>query len=100
MNSQTPKRKRKASTNAIREIKKEQGKTNLVIPQAPFTRLVQEEVSKHHKNMRIKSEAYEALQQASESYLIDLFKRSNRCAIHEQRETIQPKDVHLALSLE
>ena len=50
--------------------------------------------------MRIKSEAYEALQQATESYLIDMFKRSNRCAIHEQRETIQLKDVHLSLSLD
>ena len=100
MSTTVPKRKRKAATNAIREIKKEQGKSNLVIPAAPFTRLVQEEVSKYHPNMRIKTEAYEALQQAAEDHLITLFQRSNRCAIHEQRETIQPKDVQLALSLE
>ncbi|MAT62905.1 MAG: hypothetical protein CL881_03810 [Dehalococcoidia bacterium] len=100
MSATVPKRKRKASTNAIREIKREQGKTNLVIPSAPFVRLVQEEVSAYHPNMRIKTEAYEALQQAAEGHLIELFRRSNRCAIHEKRETIQPKDVQLALSLE
>ena len=48
--------------------------------------------------MRIKTEM--TLQQAAEDRLINVFQRSNRCAIHEQRETIQPKDVHLALSLE
>ena len=52
MSTTVPKRKRKAATNAIREIKKEQGKYNLVIPAAPFTRLVQEEfqISSKHEN--------------------------------------------------
>lgn len=94
-----PKRKRKAATNAIREIKKEQKSTNNIIPTAPFQRLVQEVAQNYKTDLRIKAEAYGALQHAAESHLIDLFNRSNKCAIHENRETIQTKDLRLAREL-
>lgn len=93
------KRKRKASTNAIREIKREQKRTNLVIPSAPFSRLVQEIAKNYKSELRIKSEAYKTLQHAAENYLIEVFQKSNKCAIHHGRETIQPKDMLLAQSL-
>ena len=93
------KRKRKAATNAIREIKKEQKSVNTIIPTAPFQRLVQEVAQNYKTDLRIKSDAYHALQYASEAHLIELFSKSNKCAIHENRETIQPKDLRLALQL-
>ena len=93
------KRKRKASTNAIREIKREQKGTGMIIPIAPFQRVVQEISQDYKTDLRIKSEAYKALQDASEAHLIDLFRRSNKCAIHENRETIQRKDLRLAREL-
>ncbi len=96
---QTIKRKKKASTNAIREIKNEQKSTKNIIPVAPFQRLVQEITKDHGGDLRIKNEAYQALQTASEDFLVDVFRRSNKCAIHENRETIQPKDLSLATSL-
>lgn len=95
----TVKRKRKASTNAIREIKNQQKKTNLIIPSAPFSRLVHEIAQEYKNDLRIKSDAYTTLQHAAEDYLIGVFQKSNMCAIHQRRETIQPKDLQLAMCL-
>ena len=38
----------------------------------------------------------EALQEASEAYLVGLFEDTNLCAIHAKRVTIMPKDIQLA----
>ncbi len=38
----------------------------------------------------------QALQEASEAYLIGLFEDTNLCAIHAKRVTIMPKDIQLA----
>ena len=37
-----------------------------------------------------------ALQEASEAYLVNLFKWTNLCAIHAKRVTIMPRDMQLA----
>jgi histone H3-like centromeric protein A len=42
------------------------------------------------------SEAVLALQDATEDYLIHLFKDTNLCAIHAKQVTIKPKDMQLA----
>ncbi len=95
----TVKRKRKASTNAIREIKKEQNKTTLVIPSAPFSRLVHEIANDYKSDLRIKADAYRTLQVAAEDHLIEVLQKANKCAIHQGRETIQTKDIRLVQSL-
>lgn len=90
------KRKRKAATNAIREIKAEQRQTNLIIPVAPMNRLVAEIAQNYRTDLRFKNEAYRALHTAVEEYLIDTFNKANSCAIHDSRETVQPQDIQLA----
>lgn len=90
------KRKRKAATNAIREIRTEQRQTNLIIPVAPMNRLVTEIAQNYKSDLRFKNEAYRALHTAVEEYLIDTFNKANRCAIHDSRETVQPQDIQLA----
>jgi len=61
---------------------------------------LKEKISQDYKtDLRIKNDAYKALQAASEDYLIELFKKANKCAIHENRETIQPKDLQLSREL-
>jgi histone H3/H4 len=97
---QKSKRKRRAATNAIREIKNEQKRTNHIIPVAPFNRLVQEIAQKHRSGLRFKSRAYDAFHVAAEDYLIKCFSDANTCAIHSRRETVQPKDLQLSLSLQ
>ena len=37
-----------------------------------------------------------ALQEAAETYLVDLFEGTNLAAIHAKRVTIMPKDIQLA----
>lgn len=93
------KRKRRAATNAIREIKREQGRTHTIIPVAPFNRLTQEIAQEYKTDMRFKSDAHKALHMGAEAYLVEVFQGANKVAIHSGRETVQPKDVRLALDL-
>ena len=97
--AQQVRRKRKAATNAIREIRQEQKNTGLIIPVAPMNRLISEVAKECKADLRFKSDAYTALHTAAENYLIELFQESNKCAIHNYRETVQPRDLKLARDL-
>jgi len=46
--------------------------------------------------LRWQATALEALQTASEAYLVHLFEDANLCAIHAKRVTIMPRDIQLA----
>ena len=83
-------------TVALREIRRFQKSTELLIRQAPFRRLVREYVQDCRMNMRISPQAFKALQEAAEAYLVGLFEDKNLCAIHARRVTIMPKDIQLA----
>ena len=48
------------------------------------------------QDVRFRSGALMALQEACEAYLIRLFEDTNLCAIHAKRVTIMPKDIQLA----
>ncbi|KAK2995354.1 hypothetical protein RJ640_006574 [Escallonia rubra] len=74
-------------TVALREIRKYQKSTDLLIRKLPFQRLT---------DLRFQSHAVLALQEAAEAYLVGLFEDTNLCAIHAKRVTIMPKDVQLA----
>ena len=92
-------RKRRAATTAIREIRSEQKNTNLIVPVAPMNRLIAEIAAQYKRDLRFKGEAYRALHSAVEEHLVNTFQRANLCAIHDNRETVQPKDVQLAKQL-
>ena len=83
-------------TVALREIRKYQKTTELLIRKLPFQRLVRELSQEVRSDMRFQSAAMLALQEASESYLVGLFEDTNLCAIHAKRVTIFPKDIQLA----
>ena len=83
-------------TVALREIRKYQKTTELLIKKAPFQRLVREVTQDFKSDLRFQSAAIMALQEASESYLVGLFEDTNLCAIHARRVTIMPKDMQLA----
>ena len=90
-------------TVALKEIRRYQKSTELLIRKLPFQRLVWE-ISGDHKvitsplcgKVRFQSLAIKALQEASEAYLVGLFEDTNLCAIHTKRVTIMPKDIQLA----
>lgn len=83
-------------TVALREIRKFQKSTELLIRKLPFQRLVREISQEYKTDLRFQSTAVQALQEASEAYLVGLFEDTNLCAIHANRVTIMPKDMQLA----
>jgi len=81
---------------ALREIRRYQKTTELLIRKLPFQRLVREIAQSFKSDFRFQSAALGALQEASEAYLVDLFGDVNLCAIHAKRVTIMQRDFHLA----
>ena len=88
-------------TLALRDIKRYQKSTDLLIRKASFIRLVKEIL--HGKlgrtEIRIQCIAVEALQEAAEYYITNLFDDTNLCALHAKRITLQPKDMQLAMKI-
>ena len=83
-------------TVALREIRKFQKSTELLIRKLPFQRLVRDIAGAFKQDLRFQSSAVLALQEASEAYMVGLFEDTNLCAIHAKRVTIMPKDMQLA----
>jgi histone H3 len=69
-------------TAALREIRRYQKSTELLIRKLPFQRLVREIAQDFKTDLRFQSSAVMALQEASEAYLVGL--------------SIMPKDIQLA----
>mmetsp|Transcript_19590 Transcript_19590/g.32671 ORF Transcript_19590/g.32671 Transcript_19590/m.32671 type:complete len:148 (+) Transcript_19590:100-543(+) len=94
-------RRFRPGTVALREIRKYQRSTELLIRKLPFARLVREITQTYNSSpaegeKRWQAEALMALQEACEHYLVHLFEDSNLCAIHAKRVTIMVKDIQLA----
>jgi len=83
-------------TVALREIRRYQKSTELLIRKLPFQRLVREICDGIKEDYRWQSSAILAMQEACEQYLVSLFEDTNLCAIHAKRVTIMPKDMLLA----
>ena len=82
-------------TVALRQIRKYQKSTDLLIRKLPFQRLVKEVARGFKIDLRFQSNALLALQEAAEAFLINMFEDVNLFAIHCKRITIQPKDIQL-----
>ena len=86
-------------TVALREIRRYQKSTELLIAKAPFGRLCREIMVNEFKKdngWRMTLSSVMAQQEATEAYLVGLFEDTNLCAIHAKRVTIFPKDIQLA----
>lgn len=82
---------------ALREIRRYQSSTDLLIRKLPFARLVREiQQTMMRESFRWQATAILALQEAAEAHLVGLFEDANLCAIHGKRVTIMPKDLQLA----
>eukprot|EP00299_Pterocystis_sp_00344_P007959 c2820_g1_i2.p1 GENE.c2820_g1_i2~~c2820_g1_i2.p1 ORF type:complete len:105 (+),score=13.05 c2820_g1_i2:25-339(+) len=69
-------KKHRPGLGALKEIRKYQKSTNLLVPRLPFARLVREimtQYSPFDSTPRIQAEALTALQEATEAYLVHLF---------------------------
>ena len=89
-------RRYRPGTVALREIRKYQKNTELLLRKLPFQRLIREIATDFKTDLRFQSSAVVCLQEAAEAYLVGLFEDTNLCAIHAKRVTIMPKDIQLA----
>ncbi len=84
------------------EIRALQKSTKPCILPTPFRRLVKELVGDEMVRLdkdapfRMQETALEAMQEATEAYLINLFMDANLCCIHAKRQTIMHRDIQLA----
>ena len=75
----------KPGTVALREIKRYQKSTTMLIPKAPFSRLVRDICGGIDNELRFQEQTLVALQEAAEAYLVSLLEDSALCAIHGKR---------------
>ncbi len=81
---------------ALREIRKYQKSTDLLLRKLPFQRLAREIAQSIRGDLRFQATALAASQEASEAFLVGLMEDTNLCAIHARRVTIMPKDLQLS----
>lgn len=96
------KRRFKPGTVALRDIRKFQKGTEMLLNKGPFVRLVREvvkEYTSNDKGIRFTKQSLIALQTAVEAEMIRLLGYTNEAAIHAKRVTIQPKDLKFAKKL-
>lgn len=96
-----PVKRKTQSVKVLKDIKKLQTTTNLLIPRAPFLRLIRELIQQRcgHKNLRITEMAVEAMREASECLLTSIFEDAYLLALHAKRVTLFPRDITLLLNL-
>lgn len=99
----TGRRKKQANpraTNAIREIVRLQYSTKLLVPRTAFCRVVREVLHEFGGNdLRMQSLALEALQEATEMYVVQFLEDAYRCTMHRNQVTLKPSDLTLVRTL-
>ena len=90
-------RRYRPGTVALREIRKYQKTTELLIRKIPFQRVVREIVYDLYKDQsyRFRPQALLALQESAEDFLVNMFEQCNHIAIHGNRTTVMVKDIQL-----
>ena len=81
---------------ALREIRKLQKCTDLLLPKQPFQRIVREIAKGCNNDLRFQSTALLGLQEAAEAFMTGIFEDSYLCTLHAKRVTLMPKDLQLA----
>lgn len=94
------KRRWRPGTVALREIRRYQISTELLLRKLPFRRIVRDIGANYKDDLRFTSGAMEALQEASEDFLVETFQLTQHSAIHRDRQGIAPKDMRLVLTLQ
>ncbi|GAB1285795.1 Histone H3.2 [Apodemus speciosus] len=83
-------------TVALREIRRYQKSTELLIRSSPFSVWCEKLLRTSKQICASRVQLLVLCSEASEAYLVGLFEDTNLCAIHAKRVTIMPKDIQLA----
>eukprot|EP00792_Barthelona_sp_PAP020_P004017 TRINITY_DN1831_c0_g1_i1.p2 TRINITY_DN1831_c0_g1~~TRINITY_DN1831_c0_g1_i1.p2 ORF type:complete len:141 (+),score=31.76 TRINITY_DN1831_c0_g1_i1:1630-2052(+) len=101
LKKRTPKPKvhkpKKAILSQIRQL---QDSTQTLLRKAPFQRIVRDLANQQETNdIRWQSEALNALQEAAENYMTELFEDANLLCLHAKRVTLFESDMKLVQRL-
>lgn len=89
-------KKNKYDSKVLSDIRKFQDSTKLLVPRAPMIRCIRETIQGiSRSDLRVTAGAVEAIREAVEAYLVDMFEICNLLAIHAKRKTVMPKDITL-----
>ena len=88
-------KKRGQGMKALKEIRRFQSSTELLVGRLPFQRLVEELIQVRWEDLKVQGLAVKALQEAGEAFLVGLLQQANLCAIscktchnHAERHTV------------
>ena len=83
-------------TVALREIRKFQKSTTLLISKLAFQGLFCEIEQDLKSDVRLQAGAIEALEHTAEDMVVELFEEAQRAAVHSKRVSIMRRDIALA----
>merc|ERR1719291_1009416 len=89
----TTKTARKPGTVALREIRKIQKGSGLLLQKAPFQRLVRSDLGPLKQTCRFKRSALAAVQEAAEAYAVSTLEGAVMLQLHRRRQTLVKKDI-------
>lgn len=104
-NNNKKKRRFRSGMRALQQIRKLQKGTEFLIRRLPFQRLIREIAQNYsipgaaNEGVRWQASAINALQEASEAYLIAIFSTSYLLTLFAKRNTLGPKEFGLALKI-
>ncbi|KAL6122573.1 hypothetical protein NUSPORA_00339 [Nucleospora cyclopteri] len=90
-------KKFKPGTLALKEIRKYQKSTDLLLRKMTFKRVVREIIRNldNSVELRFQAASFSVLQESTENFLVGMLEDSYRCAIHAKRVTLMPRDINL-----
>ncbi|KAL0265990.1 UNVERIFIED_CONTAM: hypothetical protein PYX00_011707 [Menopon gallinae] len=85
----------KPGTLALKEIRRYQNSTELLIRKLPFQRLVRNIAQQYKADVRFQGSALACVQESLETFLTYYFEMASACAVHARRVTILKRDLSL-----
>ncbi|TBT99715.1 histone H2A/H2B/H3/H4 [Hamiltosporidium tvaerminnensis] len=89
----------KPGTVALKEIRRYQKSTELLIRKLPFQRFCRAITQQFKTDSRFQASALASLHEATEAFLVGIFEDANCCATHAKRVTVMSRDIQLVAKL-
>ena len=99
MGNKRPRRIYRTKASTLLEIRKYQKSVDNLIPKIAFQRLCREYMNREYPRIRVTPQCLAALQEGTETFIVELMEESNRCTHHANRVTLMPRDMRLAKRL-